>query len=572
VAAPLVQVLYDERWHPAIPALQILAFFGLFHAAAATTGEVFKAAGAPRWVAFYAILYNAVLAVALLALARAGLTGIALAGVLAPAVVAVGSLVTAARTVGTPVRTVAAIATAPLAASAVLAVGALGVRALVKTAGGGPAVELAAASVAGAVAYAAALHRIAPEVLAELAALLGVRSVTRGAAGPSRLPRRLAFSALAVIGGLLALEVGLRVTARGVSRAALEPWAERRAWQAVRELRADAGPWPVPGGHAAWRLQPWAERVEYRLDADGFRVAPATARMPRPGCAVAVIGDGTVFGYGVAAADAVPAQLEADLAARRVPARVHNAGLCGSNVVHLRGWLDAVLARAMPDVVVLVVTPWSLRRDAPARAVRVPGMIASTLRSLGRWSAVTERSGWYASHLASRHLGWPAGSVVAWELEPLLESEDAFARRWHDVAGDLDAMVARARAGGARVAVAFVPLDLQVSAARNRLYREARLPYPTHGFVDRDYVRDDRYGRVLASWAESHGVTLLDATDVLRADPDAAFLADDYHLSAAGHRHVAAALAPLVVSACPTGGAPSVASRARPRSTRGDGS
>jgi O-antigen/teichoic acid export membrane protein/lysophospholipase L1-like esterase len=577
VAAPLVRALYDERWHPAIPALQILAFYGLFHAAAATTGEVFKAAGVPRWVALYAVLYDVVLACGLLVLARTGLTGIALAGVLAPAVVAVASLVTAARTVGTPVRTVATIVAAPLAASAVLAVAALAARAVVSAAGGGPALELGAATVAGAGAYAVALRQIAPEVLAELAALVGIRSVTRGAGGRGLVPRRLALAALAAVGGLLAVEVGLRVTARGVSRAALEPWAERRAWQAVRELRADVAPWPVSSGRAAWRLQPWADRIEYRLDADGFRIAAAAPRIPRPACAIAVVGDATVFGYGVAAADALPAQLEAELAARRVTARVANAGLCGSNVVHLRSWLDTVLARARPDVVVLVVTPWSLRRDAPvhdgARGTRVRAALARTLRRLARWSAVTERGGWYASHLASRCLGWPAGSVVAWELEPLLEPVDTFARRWEGVAADLEAMVARARADGARVVIAFVPLDLQVSAARNRLYREARLPYPTHGFVDRDYAHDDRYRRVLVPWAESHGVTLLDATDVLRADADAAFLTDDYHLSAAGHRRVATALAQPVASACPTGGAPSqAASRARPRSTRGDGS
>jgi lysophospholipase L1-like esterase len=371
--------------------------------------------------------------------------------------------------------------------------------------------------------------------------------------------RRLALAALVVVGGLLAVEVGLRVTARGLSRAALGPWAERSAWEAVRELRAGVAPWPVSGGRAAWRLHPWADRVEYRLDADGFRIAATAPHLPRPACAVAVVGDSTVFGYGVAASDALPVQLEAQLAWRRVPARVDNAGLCSSNVVHLRAWLDTVLERAKPDVVVLVVTPWSLRRDAPPSGAPegLSAAVASRVRRLARGSAVVERAAWYASHLASRRLGWPAGSIVAWELEPLLESEDAFARRWHGVAAALDVMVARVSGADARVVVAFVPLDVQVSAARNQLYREARLPYRTHGFVDREYVRDDRYQRVLVPWAESQGVPLLDATDVLRADADPAFLPDDYHLGAVGHRRVAAALVPLVASACLPGGAPS---------------
>jgi O-antigen/teichoic acid export membrane protein/lysophospholipase L1-like esterase len=557
VANPLLRTLYDERWQPAVPILEVLAFFGLFHAAAATTGEVFKAANAPRWVSVLALLYNVVLAAALLALTRAGLTGVAIAVVLASAVVMAASLAAAARLVGTPLRTVAAVAPAPLAGSVVLAVGALGARALVRAAGGGPALALAAATAAGAVGYAAVLQRIAPDTLAELAALVGMRGVIRGGRARRLVPRKAVLAALAVVGGLLAVETGLRVTARGISRAALGPWAERRPWEAVRTLRAGAAPWPVSGGHAAWRLQPWDERIEYRLDANGFRIAATRPRGPRPACTVAVIGDSTVFGYGVAASAALPAQLERELVSLRVPARVDNAGLCASNVVHLRRWLERVLQRA-PDVVTLVVTPWSLRRDVPPAPDGPSVVLTIGLRRLTRWSAVMERGGWYASHLASRCLGWPASSGVAWELAPLLESEDAFARRWHGVAAELDAIIARTRKAGARIVVAFVPLDVQVSAARNRLYREARLPYATHGFVDRSYVDDDRYRRVLQPWAESRRVPLLDATDVLRIDADAAFLTDDYHLAAAGHRRLATALASLVASACPMGGAASV--------------
>src|SRR4029434_4535085 len=129
-----------------------------------------------------------------------------------------------------------------------------------------------------------------------------------------------------------------------------------------------------------------------------------------------------------------------ELASRGVPARVDNAGLCASNVLQLRTWLDAVLERAAPDVVALVVTPWSLRRDAPPAPARdrARAALATGLDHLARWSAVMERGVWYDSHLASRLIGWPAGSVVAWELVPLLEPEDAFTHRWHDVTGELD--------------------------------------------------------------------------------------------------------------------------------------
>jgi hypothetical protein len=90
----------------------------------------------------------------------------------------VASLATAARTVGTPVGTVAATAAAPLAASAVLAVAALAMRILVHAAGGGPALELTAATVTGAAVYALTLRSLAPEVVAEITALAGLRRIS----------------------------------------------------------------------------------------------------------------------------------------------------------------------------------------------------------------------------------------------------------------------------------------------------------------------------------------------------------------------------------------------------------
>ncbi|MBN2013940.1 MAG: lipopolysaccharide biosynthesis protein [Candidatus Altiarchaeota archaeon] len=47
LAPEFVTIVLSEKWIPAIPAIQILCFFGLFRSLAGTTGEVFKALGKP---------------------------------------------------------------------------------------------------------------------------------------------------------------------------------------------------------------------------------------------------------------------------------------------------------------------------------------------------------------------------------------------------------------------------------------------------------------------------------------------------------------------------------------------
>jgi len=91
-----------------------------------------------------------------------------------------------------------------------------------------------------------------------------------------------------------------------------------------------------------------ASEVDYRINGEGFRGAPLTAR--RPGVRrVAVFGDSIVFGYWVSEADAFPAQL-GELLGSRV--EVLNLGVPGYNldqeVESLRLRVDAL----QPDLVV----------------------------------------------------------------------------------------------------------------------------------------------------------------------------------------------------------------------------
>jgi len=362
---------------------------------------------------------------------------------------------------------------------------------------------------------------------------------------------RLAVVALALlVGG----ELGLRIAHRGFAASLLEPWTERRVWSAIREPGTDGRLRPIPTGAASWRLEPGAARIEYRLDADGFRIgAPVPADAA---CRVLAIGDSHTFGYGVAADDAWPPRLAAVLRTSAAPATVVNAGLAGGGIADEAAWLADALPAAQPQVVVITLSPWSARLDpdpppAPSsRATRLWEHVEPRIRTIGRWSALGDRLSRRTLHFLTAHTGWPPASGVAWELVPLDEPRDAFRARWDGVHATLADMVRRVRRAGAEPIVAFVPLDVQVDARRNRLYADERLPYPSYGFVDRDHVHDDRYQRALAHEARRLGVDVVDLTPALRAEGGAAFLAEDYHLSPAGHRRVAAELAPAVSVAC----------------------
>jgi hypothetical protein len=367
------------------------------------------------------------------------------------------------------------------------------------------------------------------------------------------------------LAGGVTLEALLRIGARGWSAAAFGPWEERRPWEAIRQPGPDGEPRPVPGGHASWRLQPWARPIEYRLDRHGFRAArgPTSAAAP---CRVLAIGDSHTFGYGVGAEQAWPAMLESMLAR----ANVANAGICGSGVAAEQAWLPDALAASHAQVVVIAVTPWSLRDDPEppeqheldARWPRAEAYF----RKLTRYSAVADRMSRVLFQRTSALIGWPPPAPVLWELTPLVEPPASFHARWAGVHARLARMVELVRQRGATPLVLFVPLDVQVSEARNALYRDGRLPYRTHGFVDRDYTQDTRYLRALDKTATKLHVTFLDATPMLRALAPAGFLTDSYHLAVEGHAHLAALLASPVAEACAA--SPALVEAASPLVTR----
>jgi len=177
-ADALIGTLYDPRWQAAVAPLRILAFYGLFAAVAATTGEVFKGAGVPRYVSRYAVLYNVLITVGLVVLGRThALQGIAWATVLAPLIVSVVALRRVAIVLRIPLRRILALLVAPVQGTLAMAVVVLLVAHAAALGGAAPALRLAVEATAGTLTYAAVLYWLEPAWCREAAATIGIGRV-----------------------------------------------------------------------------------------------------------------------------------------------------------------------------------------------------------------------------------------------------------------------------------------------------------------------------------------------------------------------------------------------------------
>ena len=86
VAGRLVETLYPPAWFGMVVPLQIFAVFGLVNAVVGTTGDVFKAANRPGWIAAIGFVHLPALALFLYLWVGTGPTGAALALTLAAVV------------------------------------------------------------------------------------------------------------------------------------------------------------------------------------------------------------------------------------------------------------------------------------------------------------------------------------------------------------------------------------------------------------------------------------------------------------------------------------------------------
>ncbi len=173
LAGPLVETLYDSRWQPAVPALRLLALAGLCQSLASSTGEVFKAAGAPHLVLRWALVRLVLLAVLVPWFASlAGLEGVAGAMTLTALLLSVGTLYSTARLLELSWREPLQAVEAPAMASLAMAAGLLGLETLLQAAQLGAAAHLVLAVGTGALIYAVMLAVLAPARTGNLLRLL----------------------------------------------------------------------------------------------------------------------------------------------------------------------------------------------------------------------------------------------------------------------------------------------------------------------------------------------------------------------------------------------------------------
>jgi lysophospholipase L1-like esterase len=368
--------------------------------------------------------------------------------------------------------------------------------------------------------------------------------------------RRFGVVVLGVALAAATTEAVLRLVRFGVTPRALARWSDAPPWEQLRAFDAAGDPLPRAGGRAAWSLAPGEPVIAYQLNAAGLRAAhDVGARPPANVCRVLALGDAYTFGYGVRAEEAYPAVL-----ARRLASvgrfEVLNAGFPNLHVEQQRRRLRALLGRLAPDVVLVNFDWWNVppadERPRPARWSRawVIANVEQKTARLGAWLGTVDRG----LALVRRTLTPAvfAASGMARELEPLVLPPERIAARWKRAEVALAGMAADAAAAGASFAVVLTPLDLEVDPARNTLYRDGTLPYPSHGFVDIDYTRATHLRRGLQRFARAHGIALLDTTPAFRARRGTPlFLTADYHAGPAGHRLIARQTARWIVHARP---------------------
>jgi len=369
---------------------------------------------------------------------------------------------------------------------------------------------------------------------------------------PSAVARgRRRATPLAILGlvvlALAAGEAALRVARFGPTAAALGRWSTPPPWHLLRTFDAAGDPAPVPGGHGAWAVAPGEPVVRYRLNGLGLRADGETTPTPAPGiCRVLALGDAYTFGYGVPVRAAYPARLARRLAAHG-RYEVLNAGFPNLDVEQQRRRLRGLLPALRPGLVVLNFDAWNVPLDAsppPAKWSRA-WAVANVEQKTARLAGVVGLAD-VALEGARRQLtpGVFQPSGLARELEPAAIPPEALAARWTRTRQAIAAMAADAAREGAGVVVVLTPLDVQVDATRNVLYRTGALPYPAHGFQDVDYVDSRTIPDALAGIE----VPLVDLTPAFRAHRALGlFLARDYHASAAGHRLIARDVARYVI-------------------------
>jgi len=179
--APLfVRALYPPQWEGMVLPLRIFAVFGIVNSIVATTGDVFKAANRPGWIAAIAGVHLPVLGIGLWLLLPRGAGGAAAALTLAAIASGAVAVPLALRVLGLSARRFIAALAPQTAATLVMMLVVLAAE--LALAPVRPLIALAALTLVGAVAYAVVLVLVDGRWVRELAATLRLTARRRALA------------------------------------------------------------------------------------------------------------------------------------------------------------------------------------------------------------------------------------------------------------------------------------------------------------------------------------------------------------------------------------------------------
>ena len=321
----------------------------------------------------------------------------------------------------------------------------------------------------------------------------------------------------------------------------------------------------LPDGELFWKLRPNSsldvENVVYRMrgeplrwhlevNANGHRGAPYPAAPAAP--LIVALGDASTFGFRVDDEDTYPAQLQRTLRANGLPeATVINYGIPGYTSFQGRRLLEGILAQHAPDVVLLSFGAMDQKTDKLSDAQKAQRISAANL----------EFSHYFESPAIVRIFRRPP----EFERTPLEDKTNRASPT--EFRENMEAMIELAERSGARVILldlVFVrPILGEVTAA---LAREHGLPRVEGRTLLRDTLLELLEGQRFQSEREVSERFWKDEIERYRpiyyspsffeslfADPVwngllLFFLVDPLHPNALGHRVIAEALKPLIVT------------------------
>lgn len=287
--------------------------------------------------------------------------------------------------------------------------------------------------------------------------------------------------------------------------------------------RADFAGWRMPANLQNHLMDPPSEPHRFRVDtnADGLRTAMPEAR--RDGVfRVAVMGDSTVFGWGVDEGEDLPTRLEAHLRAAGASVEVLNAAQPGYTTAQLVALYEDTVHRWKPDLILLIVP----QHD------HTPALVSDWEHYEGSGGPVSWTRVMLSRHSRIYHLLWTRlGSVPGPDAaDEVMQQERGLVRVPRVSDGERDAAVDRLVTGqarwGGRLALGLMPAWPDLSHT------------PESPGGDGPHVPWHR------DFAAERDVPLVDVRHCCGPDADSlVFPFDRWHLNARGNDAVARAFA-----------------------------